>query len=252
MCILFIAYCSHPRYQLIIGANRDEHYMRPTALANFWPDEPSVLAGRDLEKFGTWMGVNMNGRFSALTNFRDPNEQVNGKQSRGHIVRQFLTSVETPAQFLKRLQSERTNYPGYNVLVSDLDSFMYYSNNENKIKQLQPGVYGLSNHLLDTPWPKVEKGKRQLQQLLKHKHIDKEDLFRLLSDADPAPTDQLPNTGIPIELEKKLSSIFIQTENYGTRSSTIFTVDYDGSGEFIERTHLLKENNERSFQFKIK
>lgn len=251
MCILFIAYNYHPKYQLIVAANRDEHFERPTALADFWQDDPAVLGGRDLEQLGTWMGIRMNGRFAALTNFRDINEDKINKRSRGHIVQRFLTGQEQPDYFLQQLQKEKLHYRGYNVLVSDLHSLMYYSNVENKIKRLQPGLYGLSNHLLDTPWPKVEKGKKQLQRLLLHERINKEEMFQLLSDAEPAPKDQLPQTGIPIELEEKLSSIFIRTENYGTRSSTILIIDYNGYGELTERTHLLQANNERTFQFKV-
>ena len=253
MCIIFVAYHYHPDYRLIVAANRDEFYSRPTEPAHFWRDQPAVLAGRDLEQMGTWLGITTSGRLAALTNFRNPNENKKNKQSRGHIVRDFLTGQKPPDEFLIELQSKREKYQGFNILISDHTSLFYYSNVENEIKPLKPGLYGLSNHLLDTRWPKVQKGKKQLEQLLKmDKPVDEEDLFRMLRDDEPAPKETLPNTGIGKELEEKLSSIFIKTPDYGTRCSTIIIIDSAGKVRFIERTFPVSENNERRYEFHIR
>lgn len=252
MCIIFFAYDSHPNYQLIVAANRDERYARPTKHAHFWHDEPNILAGRDMEKLGSWLGITKTGRFAALTNFRNPTENRLNKKSRGTIVRNFLVSEQSPQQFLQELQQERTNYPGFNVLTADMNSLYYYSNYENKIKQLTPGIYGLSNHLLDTPWPKIEKGKQHFNSILQETSLDVDRLFDLLEDSEPAPQEQLPNTGIPKDLEKQLSSIFIKTPDYGTRCSTVITIDKSGVVRFIERTFPSSDQvDDQSFQFQL-
>lgn len=251
MCIIFIAYRCHPEYDLIVAANRDEFYKRPTAPAHFWDDEPSILAGRDLEQMGTWMGVTRNGRFAALTNYRNPSDFKNtDKKSRGHIVRSYLAGDATPMEFLTNLQQERSDYKGFNVFVSDREHLMYYSNMGNMIKKLEPGIYGLSNDQLDTPWPKVEKGKKHLRQFLKS-GLQYEKLFTLLADTDPAPEEKLPQTGIPLGLEKQLSSIFIKTSEYGTRCSTVLTIDSTQNIRFIERSFQSIEESDNGFTFKL-
>lgn len=249
MCILFMAYRTHPDYPLIVAANRDEMYARPTKEAHFWEDDPHVLAGRDLEQLGTWMGITKTGRFAALTNYRNPNEQKNDKRSRGHIVKNFLTSEKTPYAFLNELQKERHHYPGFNVLAADQENFYYYSNVENKILKINPGIHGLSNHLLNTPWPKVEKGKKRLQMLIETNEINREALFNLLADKEFARAEQLPKTGVPLEIEKQLSSIFIEMNDYGTRCSTVILVDNEGTVSFYERT--FPSNKEVAYQFNI-
>ncbi len=251
MCIVFAAYRSHPDYPLIIAANRDEFYARPTKEAHFWDDEPQLLAGRDLEQMGTWMGVTKTGRFAALTNYRNPNESRHDKESRGQIVRDFLSSDTAPEPFLKELQQNRNHYQGFNLLIADQRSFYYYSNVENEIKQLEKGIYGLSNHLLDTPWPKVEKGKQRLKTIaLKGMAIDEQQLFAILKDKELAQKEELPETGVSSDWEKKLSSIFIDTPTYGTRCSTIVTIHHSGEINFIEKTFPTNKTN--AFQFKIK
>lgn len=251
MCIIFLAYRCHSKYDLITAANRDELYKRPTKAAHFWKDEPSILAGRDLEQMGTWMGVTRTGRFAALTNYRNPAEfeKVN-KQSRGHIVRSFLAGAEKPFDFLTKLQQEKSVYKGFNLFVADRDELMYYSNVENQIKKLSPGIYGLSNDLLNTPWPKVKKGKQQLMQSL-HGPLDHGTLFNILADSDSAPEELLPQTGIPLDLEKTLSSIFIESPDYGTRCSTVLTIDKDRNVHFTERTFPKAEGYEKEFTFQV-
>ncbi|WP_221564947.1 NRDE family protein [Alkalihalobacillus sp. TS-13] len=237
MCILFIAYKKHPEYKIIVAANRDEFYERPTAKAHFWKDEPTILAGRDLQQMGTWMGVSTKGRFAALTNYRDPHEPKDNKISRGQIIRDYLSSASAPEEFLHTLQEQRSSYQGFNLIIGNMDSLWYYSNIQDETKSMSPGIYGLSNHFIDTPWPKVENGKKDLVRCIeKSDSINKECLFQLLKNSDPANRSELPDTGVGIEWEEKLSPIFIETEHYGTRSSTVFTVDNNGVVDFTERS----------------
>lgn len=249
MCLISFAFGVDTQYRLVVAANRDEFYERRTAQAHFWEDAPSVLAGRDLEKMGTWMGVTKDGRFAALTNYRDPNEETDGKRSRGELVSGFLKGEEHPKSFLKKVQHLRDQYPGFNLIVGDVHALYYYSNKENQIRMLEPGVYGLSNHLLDTPWPKVIKGKEGLESCLKHSRENIEEcLFSSLQYADPAHDEELPNTGIPLELERKLSPMFIHTEGYGTRCSTLVFMN-EAQGRFVERTYEGEEFVDREFMF---
>lgn len=249
MCILFAAYQTHPDYPLIIAANRDEMYTRPTKEAHFWDNGRSILAGKDLQQHGTWLGITKTGRFAALTNFRNPKENRTHKRSRGHIVKNFLTSDVSPYDFLIKLQQERNSYPGFNVIVSDLKTMYYYSNIENKIKQMQAGIHGLSNRLLNTPWPKVEIGKQKLQTLIEKNEVTPQTLLQLLADKQQAPIQQLPNTGVPLEVEKQLSSIFIDMKGYGTRCSTVILIDKNRNVTFHERT--FPSQKDKQFQFQL-
>ncbi|MGP4079522.1 NRDE family protein [Pseudalkalibacillus sp. R45] len=252
MCVLFFAYKKHQEYPLVIAANRDEFYDRPTAPAHFWEDEPMILAGRDLKQLGTWIGITKNGRFAALTNYRDPSESVTNKTSRGHIIRDYLSSLYAPENFLHRLKEKRDNFQGFNLIVGNTDSLWYYSNVQNEIKRLIPGIYGLSNHLLDTPWPKVEKGKLDMEECLrKADDIDRDCLFELLNNRDRAVRSELPETGIGIDWEEKLSSIFIQTEKYGTRSSTVMTINKNQLMDFRERSLTAGEKHNVHLTFRI-
>lgn len=223
MCIIFVAYQVHKQYPLILAANRDEFWQRPTQPAQFWPDAPHILGGRDLLAGGTWLGVSRQGRVAAVTNYRDP-QQREAERSRGELVSRFLMTKE-PAAYLRQVVEQRAAYNGFNLLAGSLTELYYYSNRlaDNKAKPvlLTPGVYGLSNHLLDTPWFKVEKGKQALKGILAAKTLSPEHLFKLLTDRELAPDHLLPETGIGYELEKRHSPIFIQDATYGTRSSTI-------------------------------
>lgn len=222
MCLILFAYKVHPRYELIVAANRDEFYKRPTAPVHFWQDEPNVLAGRDLEKMGTWMGVTKDGRFAALTNYRDPEEVTEGKRSRGEITLAALKHKGNILDYLKTLADKDSLYTGYNLIVGDSESLYYYSNISKSIQILEPGIYGLSNHLLNTEWPKVKKGKEGLRKIITEQQEDlPEKLFSLLQTSDRAPDYLLPNTGVSLELERLLSPFFIKSDNYGTRSSSV-------------------------------
>jgi uncharacterized protein with NRDE domain len=222
MCLILFAYHSHPHYPLIVAANRDEFLKRPTAPADYWEDAPHILAGRDLEKMGTWMGITTSGQFAALTNYRDPNEQSVGKRSRGELVADFLKVNVNPASYMEELKEKREMYPGFNLVAGNIDDLFYYSNIENKIYQLEPGIYGVSNHLLNTNWPKVERGRERLIKIIEGSQENLvEDLLFLLQNADPAPDHLLPKTGVSLEWERILSPLFIESEGYGTRSSTV-------------------------------
>ncbi|WP_127581691.1 NRDE family protein [Paenibacillus koleovorans] len=247
MCLILFAYRVHPVYQLVMVANRDEFYARPTAPIHYWSDHPHVLAGRDLLRSGTWMGVTTTGRFAALTNYRDPAEKADGKLSRGELVSAYLSCEESPLIYAERAALKRTEYPGYNLLIGDPNELYYYSNVGNEIRKLQPGVYGVSNHLLDTDWPKVTKGKQALEAQLADVRADRADpLFELLEDADPAPDEALPATGVPLEWERLLSSIFIESDRYGTRSSTVLLMTANRI-HYVERTRTGELAEDRGY-----
>lgn len=251
MCLINFQLQTHPKYKLIVAANRDEFYGRPTAPAQFWTDQPELLAGRDLLGMGTWLGITKSGRFAALTNYRDPSEKPEGKISRGEIVRNFLSGDMPAEEYLKELHLNKDKYNGFNLLVGTPDEIYYYSNVSGKIERVSPGTHGLSNHLLDTPWPKVVKGTNSLREYAgRHEDLEVESLFQILSNAEQATDEELPETGVGKDLERSLSSMFIKIPNYGTRCSTIVLVDHQNRVTFSERTY---ENGEfvedRNFSF---
>lgn len=239
MCLITLAYRRHPDYPLVFAANRDEFYARPTAPAAFWEDAPDVLAGRDLQAGGTWCGVTRNGRIAAVTNFRDLRNLRPDAPSRGDLVAGFLRGSEHPEAYLARVAAEAARYNGFNLLVGDLAGLYYFSNQEGDIRALQPGVYGLSNHLLDTPWPKVVRARERLDTVVRGPSLSPEPLFDLLADEHRAGDETLPDTGVGLDLERVLSSVFIRSPQYGTRTSTVFWIDRRGTLAFEERTHAL-------------
>ncbi|MEN2767836.1 NRDE family protein [Ornithinibacillus xuwenensis] len=243
----------HPHYKLILTANRDEFYNRPTAQAQFWQTAPTILAGRDLEQMGTWLGITKEGRVAALTNYRDPKQMKFGKFSRGAIVSNYLESMDTAEHYLEALRKDKLNYVGFNVLVGNPNELAYYNNIEDSMTAIPPGTHGLSNHFLNTPWPKVEKGKKKLQEYtLNREKIIVEDLFQILSDSEEADEKEIPDTGIDKELEKRLSPMFIALPDYGTRCSTVVTIDNNNYVTFSERTFQAGEQAyEVNMEFQI-
>lgn len=222
MCLILFAYQVHPVYKLIVAANRDEFYQRPTAPAQYWEDSPDILAGRDLEKMGTWMGVTTSGRFAALTNYRNPEENTEGKKSRGELVADALIYKGNVRDYLQNLTEINNVYPGYNLLAGDANELFYYSNIGQELQKIEPGIYGVSNHLLNTEWPKVKRGREGMSQIITENQDDfVERLFLLLQNSDHAPDGLLPKTGVSLEWERMLSPLFIESEHYGTRSSTV-------------------------------
>ncbi|QCJ41003.1 NRDE family protein [Bacillus sp. S3] len=248
MCLILFAYQVHPVYKLIVAANRDEFHQRPTAPAQFWLDQPEILAGRDLEKMGTWMGVTKTGRFSALTNYRDPLEEREGKRSRGELVADALAYQGKIADYMNTLEINKHQYPGYNLLSGDANELYYYSNVGGELQKLKPGIYGVSNHLLDTEWPKVKKGKTGLADIIGGNRDGLvEQLFSLLKNADPAPDESLPSTGVSLEWERMLSPLFIKSEQYGTRSSTVLLMS-DEEIQYVERVFSVDGAEDREFR----
>jgi uncharacterized protein with NRDE domain len=237
MCLVLLALNVHPDYHLILAANRDEFYDRPTSVAEFWPDAPPVLAGRDLQAGGTWLGITPAGRFAAVTNYRQGTREQPATRSRGLLVSDFLTGDAGALEYMERVERDAALYNGFNLLAGDAGSAFYYSNREGRVRSLSPGVYGLSNHLLDTPWPKVAVTKTAFGAVLSRGEPEPtEDLFHLLSSRDRARDDELPSTGVGPEWERLLSSAFIASEDYGTRSSTVVLVHRRGSIVFVERS----------------
>jgi len=253
MCSIFLAYNYHPKYLLIIAANRDEFFNRPTLPAHYWQDNPNILGGRDLDKMGTWLGISKNGRYAAVTNYRDPSTINKKARSRGELTSGFLNSSVSPKDYMKELKKSKEEYNGFNLLAGDITSLYYYSNRKQQIKRLKPGIYGLSNHLLDTPWAKVNLGKEKLRKYLENQLVDPECLFNLLFDETKAEIDELPETGIGVEKERLLSSIFIKSPDYGSRCSTVLLIDRENKVEFIERTFNNIDDTwqEASYNFKI-
>jgi len=237
MCLILVAWRIHPDYPLVVAANRDEFFARPTAPAAFWKDAPQVLAGRDLDAGGTWMGVTRAGRFAALTNFRDPAQNRGGAPSRGGLVAQFLLGDESPQAYLERIAPHGSQCNGYNLLVGDSDALWWSSNMGGEPRHLATGVYGVSNHLLDTPWPKVGAGKAALTGALDGLPDD-EALFAVLRDDGIHPDEQLPQTGVPLDWERLLSSAFVKSPDYGTRGSTVLCVGADHWATFDEQAWL--------------
>ena len=237
MCLITFAYKSHPKYDLILAGNRDEFYERPTRKAQFWQEEgkPNILAGKDLEAGGTWLGVQKDGRWGALTNYRDPSIKKEDPPSRGEIVLEYLKAKYSAMDYLAELSKKAENYNGFNLLLWDDKDFYHYSNQNKKVTRIEPGIHGLSNALLDTPWPKLITANQELRNIISEENFDKEDIFKLLADDRKAPDNELPVTGIPQELEKAVSSIFIKTENYGSRCSTVLLIDKKGNINFTER-----------------
>ena len=240
MCLLFISINNHPTYKLVVAANRDEFYARKTAAADFWTDHPNILGGRDLEAGGTWMGMTRSGKIAMITNYRDPKNINPAAPSRGHLASDYLEKEIMAEDHLREIKKIGRRYNGFNLLAGTPDSLWYYSNYRKGVKRLKEGLFGLSNHLLDTPWPKVVRGKEHLLPILQQQHILPDELFEFLYDDHCAPDKQLPDTGIGQERERALSPMFIKTPNYGSRCSTVVLVNKKNHVTFSERVYDLK------------
>ncbi|WP_249679174.1 NRDE family protein [Pseudomonas abieticivorans] len=233
MCLIVFAWRPGHAQPLIVAANRDEFYARPTLPLAAWEHAPGVFAGRDLEAGGTWLGIGPDGRFAALTNIRDPDQPL-GRRSRGDLVAQFLTGGQPIDEYLLEVGGRSSEYGGFNLLVGDARHLCYLSARQSQPRYLDAGVYGLSNAGLDTPWPKLLKAREALQHTLTYPQP--EALLALLSDPDKAPQAELPSTGVGVAMESLLSSVFIASPNYGTRASTALIVEADGRRRLVERS----------------
>ena len=236
MCLILFAAGSHPEFPLIVAANRDEAYARPASQAGFWHDHPNVYGGRDLQHGGTWLGLARSGRFAAITNYRQGQRGAEAPHSRGEITRDFLTGSGDTLDYLKQVEARDSGYHGYSLIAGTAGQLYFHSNRSNGIDAIASGVHGLSNRLLDEPWPKVERGISVLTGLLAAaEHTIIQTLFELLADRAPAPDHLLPSTGISLERERALSASFIAAEAYGTRASTVLLVSTTGEVLYCER-----------------
>jgi uncharacterized protein with NRDE domain len=248
MCLILFAYRFRPEYELLLAANRDEYYDRPAAPLAFWEEAPDLLAGRDLAAGGTWLGVTRDGRFAAITNYRNPRTLRPDAPSRGPLVSDYLRGRESAWEYLQNLLPRAAVYNGFNLLLGDVERLFYYSNQGGAPQALEPGLYGLSNHLLSTPWPKVERGLKGLATLLDETtEPDAAALLRLLEDRRRAPDHLLPSTGVDLEWERLLSPLFIESPTYGTRSSTVLRISRQGGIEVTEKAW--PEGSVRAFHF---
>ncbi len=238
MCLIVFAYRVHPAYPLLLASNRDEFHTRPTEPAGFWPDAPEVVGGRDLEGGGTWLAMDRRGRLAAVTNFRESGPApVEGSPSRGVLVADYLRNGHDLETFARMARDRGADLPGFNLLLADATGMHYVTNRPAKIRNLTPGLYGLCNGLLDSPWPKVRAGKAGLAAMLETPHIRPDSLLDLLTDRTVPPDDQLPDTGVGLEKERMLGSAFIVNPTYGTRASTALVIGADGIAVLAERTH---------------
>lgn len=235
MCLILLAWRAHPEYPLVFAGNRDEAYERPSAPAEFWPDEPGIYGGRDLEKGGTWLGLTLSGRIAAVTNYRNA-RGAPAPRSRGELTAAFLRGTAAPDAYLEAVARRGAEYGGYTLIAGDLERLYCTSNRTPGIQALLPGVHGLSNHLLDTPWPKVKRGKERLSALLStgEKQLV-EKLFEALADRTVAADAELPDTGVGLQRERALSPAFVAGEHYGTRASTVVLVSKRNEVLFAER-----------------
>jgi uncharacterized protein with NRDE domain len=244
MCLIVFAWHVIPGAPLIAAANRDEFYARPTAAACNWEDQPQIFAGRDLQAGGTWMGISQNGanttRFAAITNVRAPDEKVPDAPTRGMLVANFLAGSMSPQEYVAQITSQPDHFNGFNLLLGDEGTLVWYSNrgqaDPRNGQPLAPGIYGLSNSLLDTPWPKVVRAKAQFGSLLCQAAPD-EAYFEMLSDTARARDVRLPNTGVELEWERVLSPICIESPTYGTRSSTLLRMHAQGPALLAEKVY---------------
>ena len=249
MCIAFFVYRVVPELPLILAANRDELYRRPTRAMDFWEDRPRLLAGRDLEAGGTWLGLHRNGRLAFVTNYREPGQAKAGAPSRGGLVVDFLESPGPVEAFIERLKRDAPSYNGFNLVFGTPDRLFHFSNRGQDLLRLEPGYYGLSNGLLNTPWPKVTRGLKGLRAIPPVAPAwTHQVLFEILADRTGAPDEKLPSTGVDLAVERVLSPIFIQAGDYGTRCGTAVIIDRRGRVSVEERNYeRVPERYERRF-----
>lgn len=238
MCILLIANNVRDDYPLIIAANRDEFHHRPTHHAQRWSDHPSIYGGRDLVAGGTWFGLADHGNLAAITNIRAPQTTLSNKRSRGELVVKYLTYEGSHKHFHENLSTTRGHYEGYNLLFGNWKNLSVYNNHNDTVQHLSNGFYGLSNDALNTPWPKVTSGLIALEQkVMERDVITPFDFLDILHNTKRAEDNELPDTGVPYLWEKRLSSIFISGEEYGTRCSTVLLVNKHGEAQFVEYSY---------------
>jgi len=259
MCLLIFAHRVWPGQPLVLAANRDEFYERETAASTFWPEHPDLLAGKDLRQGGTWMGITRSGYFAAITNYRDPASTRESPRSRGELPLDFLIGAATPGDYLQQIAKLAPQYAGFNLLLGDGQDLWYFNNRSaghdqqsSRPHKLPPGIYGLSNANLDTPWPKVELGKQRLTELIASNALSHEALIGVVNNRQRAARQALAQQGMETEMEQVLSAQFIQAGTYGTRSSTTMWADENGTVSWRELSFdslgVVQETREEHFE----
>ena len=233
MCLVVLAFQQHVDYPLIVAGNRDEFHGRPSKEAHWWPDASDVVGGRDLQAGGTWLALHRGGRFATVTNYRDADVPASRLRSRGYLVTDFLLGNDKPLDYLNALDGSA--YAGFNLLVYDGHTLGWRSNRSDEARSLAPGIYGLSNALLDSPWHKVVRSKAALQRLILESKVNETELLRLLDDREKAPVGQIADDRLPFETAHAISAAFIVLPDYGTRCSSIVLCDAAGRWQFRER-----------------
>lgn len=241
MCLILVAFKTVPDYPLLIAANRDEFHARPAQKADWWPDDADILGGRDLQAGGTWLAVHRGGKFAAVTNYRDADASKRSKRSRGHLVSDFLQGTLGPKEYIQTLSGD--DFAGFNLLVSDGRSLAYVSNRSATHGELAPGVYGLSNATLDTPWEKVERSRSRLQELIESGNVNESTLLRVLADPQKGPVDEVCSSRLPFATAHAITAPFIVLPEYGTRCSTVVLVDQQAKWSLTERRFAADGSN---------
>jgi uncharacterized protein with NRDE domain len=250
MCLVVVAFNIHPEQPLVVAANRDEFHARPTQNAAWWPDQPDVVAGRDLQAGGTWLGLHRAGRFATITNFRDAKSGHSQLRSRGHLVTEFLLTEQSPLDYLQSISPN--DYAGFNLVVGDRENLAYLSNRGGGVRELSAGVYGLSNATLDTPWEKVERSKTRLSEILQQGQANDTHLLRLLDDREKGPVNEVRTDRLPFATAHAITAPFIVTPEYGTRCSSIVRADSDGRWQLLERRFDAAGKNAGESQFSFR
>lgn len=253
MCLIVVAFQCHPDFPLVIAANRDEYYQRPTRTADFWTTSPHVLAGQDEEEGGSWLGLNKTGRIAAVTNFRDGIGETKSTRSRGHLVSRFLQENSAPEKYLNDILEQKSDFNAFNLLLGHWDNLYFLSSREQQFRKLGKGIYGISNGDLDSAWPKVAEAREALSSYVAGAEIEHDPLIAMLADRSLAKDEELPETGVGIEWERKLAPIFIQGEGYGTRASTVLTIDHEAGVNFTEQAYDARGEPAQcvSYQFQL-
>jgi uncharacterized protein with NRDE domain len=253
MCLISMQLSQHASYKLILVANRDEQYDRPSLPAHFWPEHPELLAGKDLRDHGTWLGITKQGRIAAVTNsYLTTDQESDKKLSRGNLVMDYLTGSMGPGDYLDRIRQQRSDYNGFNLIVGSSASLHHYNNILDETSIIQKGNHAVSNATLDTPWPKVSRTKAAMVALTSSATLDEEALFHIMADRTPAPDDQLPDLPLPLPIQRAVSANFIETERYGTRSTTLILINHADQVTFVERSYLPDgTSNDARFNFQF-
>lgn len=255
MCLITFRYGQHERYKLILAANRDEAYNRASVGADFWPSHPYLLAGKDLEANGTWLGITKDGKIAAITNCHGEEftEPAVDKLSRGHILTDYLTQNKSADIFIQELIKTKDHYQPFNVLLGTCDALYHFNSQDEVFTALPKGTHSLSNATLNTPWPKVKNTRKTLDLIIQSEEDYLSELFKMMMDKTPAPDNEIPDAPLPLTIRRKASANFIETEQFGTKSTTLLLVDWDNNVTYVERTYLPDEPfKDRTFNFQIK